>query len=315
MTDHQNPEPAPDSELHPAKKDKTDYIIHKVIQALDILEQFQGEVDELSPAQLSRRIDLNEASVQLLLATLKSRNYLEQNGATGNFRLGFKNLELAQTVLRQTGLYRVSHPVLASVTLECGETCAVAVLRKSHVIELDAVPSEHPVQVRSRVGDHLPVHCTAAGKLLAAFLEGAALDALLGRLALEGYTPNTITCSEQLRLQLGQAAGQGYAVDDGELDRDVRGVAAAIRDYAGRVVGALVVTGPSCRIGREQLHGDLALLVQRGAREISAKLGFHEPVPQPCGAPATAAEALPRRGASCTGVPGKGKPAGTSRAA
>ena len=257
------------------KKDKTDYIIHKVIQALNILEQFHDDVDELSQAELSKRLCINETSINLLLSTLKARNYIERNSSTNNYRLGFKNLELAQTVLRQIDLYRVSHPVLASISAQCGETTAVAVLRKYHVIELDSFQSEHPVQVVSRVGVHLPVHCTAAGKALIASKTPDELENLLQGMELESFTRNTMTCAEELRLNLRKIVEMGYAIDDEERDRDVRSVAAVIRDYAGLVVGAVVITGPSCRVSAERLSGELAVLVQNGARDISARLGFH----------------------------------------
>ena len=312
MISYQNPHGDSIHRGEPVKKEKTDYIILKVIQALNLLEQFHGEVDELSPTQLSRRLAMNEGSVNLLLATLRSRNYLEQNAATQNYRLGFKNLELAQTVLRQTDLYRVSHPVLSRLAGECGETSAVAVLRKSHVIELDAVPSEHPVQVVSRVGVHLPVHCTAAGKLLIACGTELALKGVLGG-ALVRFTPNTLTCAEELRLQLRRIAETGYAIDDLELDREVRGVAAAIRDYGGRVVGAVVITGPSCRISLERLETELIPLVQRGALEISARLGFHEAEHSP--GSAREGEIPIRRSASPRAAAQKREPAGKSRAA
>ena len=314
MMTYQNPYDNADSWVPPAKKERTDYIINKVIQALNILEQFHDEVDELSLAQLSLRIGVNEASVSLLLATLKSRNYLEQNPATQNYRLGVKNLELAQTVLRQTDLYRVSHPVLAAIAGECGETTAVAVLSKSHVIELDAVQSENPVQVRPRVGVHLPVHCTAAGKALIATMTDRARDALFKGVLMQ-YTPNTITCPEQLQLQVRRIAEVGFAVDDEEMDSDVRSVASVIHDYAGRVVGALVITGPSCRIGLDRLTGELTSLVQSGAREISAKLGYHHAGQQSSHDPGQGAETPMRRGTTSRAVARKCKPAGTSRAA
>ena len=261
--------------LSSIKKEKTDYIIQKVIQALNILEQFHGEVDELSSNELCKRLSMNESSVDMLLATLRSRNYIEKNSLTDNYRLGFKNLELAQTVLRQMDLYRVSHPVLASITEQCGETAAVAVLSKSHVIELDACQSEHPVQVVSRVGVHLPVHCTAAGKALIAYKSPDELEFLLQGVELDGFTGNTITCATELKLNLSRIVETGFATDDEERDRDVRGVAAVIHDYAGLVVGAVVITGPSCRISQERLFGEMAALVQDGARDISARLGFH----------------------------------------
>lgn len=289
MTEEQRPA---DSRQTIARRDKTDYIIHKVIQALDVLEQFHDDVDELSVAQLSNRLGMSESSLALMLATLKTRNYVEQDNGSKKFRLGFKTLELAQAVLRQTDLYRISHPVLSSLAAECGENSSVAVLRKSHVIELDAVLADHPVQVVRRVGVHLPVHCTAAGKMLIASLGEEALELLLGAVELERYTGNTVTRLAGLKTQLRRIAKQGYAVDDGELDRDVRAVAAAIRDYAGKVVGAAVITGPSCRVSRERIELELVALAKKGAREISARLGYHEALPQPP-VPGAAAGAFP----------------------
>lgn len=70
-------------------------------------------------------------------------------------------------------------------------------------------------------------------------------------------------------------------MDDQELDLDVRGVAAPIRDYSGRVIGAVVINGPSCRVDLERIERELLPLVQRGGREISLKLGHHEAEPPP----------------------------------
>lgn len=100
MLTYHNPYSDEAHALPHAKREKTDYIIQKVIQALNILEMFHDEVDELSLTELSKRLSMNESSVHMLLATLKSRSYIEKNNSTGNYRLGFKNLELAQTVLK-----------------------------------------------------------------------------------------------------------------------------------------------------------------------------------------------------------------------
>jgi len=287
--------------LPASKRDKTGYIIQKVIQALNVLEQFHDEVDELSLAQLSRRLELSEGSVEPLLTTLKSRNYLEQDRYTKGYRLGFKNLELAQTVLKQTDLYRISHPVLAGLAAECGETSAVAVLSKTHVVELDAVHCEHPVRVVPRVGVHLPVYCTAAGKVLLASLPEDALELLLRGVELKGYTPNTITSPDALKLELSEIAA-------------VRAVAAAIRDYSGRVVGAVVITGPSMRIDAERLAQEFIPLVLRGARDISTRLGYHL-APQPASDSALAGEPPAPPSAKPRVVVRKRKPAGTPHAA
>lgn len=280
------------------KKKKSDYAVHKVTQALDILEQFRDDVDELTVIELSRRLHMREGRVDRLLATLMAHNYIEQNRGTRGYRLGFKNLKMAQTVLYQTKLYRIAHPVLASLAEVCGETASVAVLNKSHIIEVGAVHSKHPVQVRPRAATHLPVHCTSAGKLLIALEAGQARERLFQGGGLDRYTPNTVTSVEELSLHLQRVAEKGYAVDDEESDREVRSVAAAVRDHSGRVVGAVVITGPSCRIGLDRLAGELIPLVQGGARDISCRLGYQQEELQPTNEPFTNNEWLAQRSRS-----------------
>ena len=263
------------------RREKSDYKIRKVVQALNLLEQFHDDVDELGLGELSRRLAMKEVSVDRLLATLQARNYIEQNRMTKGYRLGFNNLKMAQTVLHQTDLYRVAHPVLASIAERCGETTSVAVLRKSHVIELDAAHSKHPGRGLPRVGLHLPVHCTSAGKVLIARESDQGLEHLLRGVELASYTKNTLTGKEALKLHLRQVLEDGYGVDDEELDREVRSGAAEIRDCVGRVVGAMAITGPSCRIDLHRLRGELVPLAKEGAAAISVKLGFREADRQP----------------------------------
>jgi DNA-binding IclR family transcriptional regulator len=94
-----------------AKKDKSEYIIQAVSHALDLLEQFHGEVDELGVTELSKRLKLHKNNVFRLLATLETRGYIDQNRPTENYRLGLKALELGQTFIKQMGLLRQAKPI------------------------------------------------------------------------------------------------------------------------------------------------------------------------------------------------------------
>jgi IclR family KDG regulon transcriptional repressor len=263
--------------LQTMKKEKSDYIVQTVLHALDILEQFHDNVDELGVTDLSKRLRLHKNNVFRLLATLESRNYIEQNKLTENYRLGLKNLELGQTVIKQMGILRRSRPVLESLALECNETCYVAVLRDAHVIYLDAVESSYPVRVASRVGTRLPVHCTAAGKVMLANATDTRWQGSQPCGELRRYTPTTITDRFELKKQLEKVAAQGYALEDEELDQEVRGIAAPIRDYTGSVIGALSISGPAMRLGEPRLHDELAPMIERAAEDISLRLGFSHP--------------------------------------
>lgn len=259
-----------------AKKDKSEYIIQAVDHALDLLEQFQGDVDELGVTELSKRLKLHKNNVFRLLATLESRNYIEQNRVTENYRLGLKTLELGQTFIKQMGLLRQSRPVLEALVRECNETTYVAILKESHIVYLDVVETDLTVRVVPRVGSRLPAYCTAAGKIQLAYMTDEELDHYLPTKELKRFTPSTITDRDEFKAHLAQIAEQGYAMDNEEMDVGVCCVGAPIRDYTRRIIGAVSISGPSMRFSMERMQKELIPLVKQAGEDISTKLGFHK---------------------------------------
>lgn len=259
-----------------AKKEKSEYIIQAVSHALDLLEQFHDDVDELGVTELSKRLKLHKNNVFRLLATLESRGYIEQNKATENYRLGLKSLELGQTFIKQMGLLRQAKPILEKVVADCNETSYVAIFKEGYSVYLDVVETDLTVRVVSRVGSRLPAYCTASGKVHLAFMSDEEVDAVLPQRELKGYTPNTFTNRDELKKELKKVAEQGYAIDNEELDAGVRCLAAPIRDYTRRIVGAVSISGPAMRLTDERLEKELIPLILEASEELSTRLGFHK---------------------------------------
>jgi IclR family KDG regulon transcriptional repressor len=258
-----------------AKKEKSEYIIQAVSHALDLLEQFHDDVDELGVTELSKRLKLHKNNVFRLLATLESRGYIEQNRATENYRLGLKSLELGQTFIKQMGLLRQAKPILERMVAECNETSYVAIFKDGYVVYLDVVETDLTVRVVSRVGSRLQSYCTAAGKVHLAHLSEEELEATLPS-ELEAHTPQTFNSRDALKEELRKIHEQGYAIDNEELDIGVRCLAAPIRDYTRRIVGAISISGPSMRIGDERIEKEMVPLVLSAAEDLSSRLGYHK---------------------------------------
>jgi len=254
------------------RREKTNYIIQSVSHALDVLEQFTGEPDELGVTELSKRLKLHKNNVFRLLATLEARGYIEQNKATENYRLGVRCLRIGQRFVMQTGLLRQARPVMHQVAKACHETSFITVMRDGCAIALDAVEAEQPVRMVSRIGDPLPLHCTAAGKMHLAFAD----DELRASLpeALQKFTEKTLVDRQALGQQLKKIAESGFAVDVGEHIEDVRSVAVPIRDYTRAVVGSLAVSGPAYRLSQERLEKEIVPLMLKAGRELSTRLGY-----------------------------------------
>lgn len=259
-----------------AKKEKSEYIIQAVSHALDLLEQFHGEVDELGVTELSKRLKLHKNNVFRLLATLESRGYIEQNRATENYRLGLKSLELGQTFIKQMGLLRQAKPILEKLVGACNETSYVAIFKDGYIVYLDVVETDLTVRVVSRVGSRLPAYCTASGKVHLAHMSDEEVDALLPAKELKPYTPNTVVDRDKLKQELRKVAEAGYAIDDEEVDVGVRCIAAPIRDYTRRIVGAVSISGPAMRFSDDRLEKELIPLAIQAGEELSTRLGYHK---------------------------------------
>jgi DNA-binding IclR family transcriptional regulator len=256
-----------------ARREKTDYIIHTVSNALNLFELFNRKGEGLSVSEISQRLRLPKNNVLRLVTTLELRGYLEQDKLTDRYKVGLRALDLGQTYLRQGGLLRRARPVLADISRTFHETTYLARLEKRHIIYLDAVESDRKVHVVSRLGIRLPAYSTASGKVHLAFLPEKLLDRLYPDEALEEYTPRTHRSKQALRDDLHRVAKRGYAVDDEELEEQVRCVAVPVRDYTRTVIGALSVSGPSFRMDRQRIEEEIAPQLLGFAAELSTALG------------------------------------------
>ncbi len=185
------------------KHKKSDYIIQSVDHALDVLEAFHGEEDELGITELSRRLKLHKNNIFRILATLTNRGYVEQNQSTDNYRLGLKTLELGQTYIRHAGLLRVARPVMEELNKEVNENIYIGVLKDKFAFYLDVVESNHTVRVLSRVGCRVPTYCSAIGKVQLAYESMENIMSVLAKKKLESYTPRTITDRDKILDHLG----------------------------------------------------------------------------------------------------------------
>ena len=259
------------------RRDKSNYIIQSVSHALDVLEEFRDETEELGVTELSKKLKLHKNNVFRILATLQSRNYIEQNRANDNYRLGIKCLELGQTFIHQRGLLKQARPILQELAEATGETSYISILRGNEVVYLDSVETSSTVRVISRVGLHMPLHSTAAGKALVAYDSDDELRKLFsGAVELSRFTKATRTDVDVFIKEAALVRERGYATDLEEFEEGLRCIGAPVRDYTRKVVGAVSVSGPAHRLSDERIAAVIGPELDRAGKALSARLGFRE---------------------------------------
>jgi DNA-binding IclR family transcriptional regulator len=253
------------------KKQSSASSIQSVQRAAAILQCFTRTDTELGVTTISRELGLHKSTISRLLSTLQQEGFVEQNPETGKYRLGMALVTLAGIVLERIDLREVARPYLAELAEQTQETVNVVVLSDNECMNVGGAASPSPIQYIGRIGRRTPLHCTSAGKVLLAYLppeeRAEILPARLAR-----YTDQTIVDRQALDRLLKQVRRQGYAVTHGEHQAGLSAVAGPIYDHTGQVVASVVVSGPTYRIGPEEVTR-LVEAVQETAREISTQLG------------------------------------------
>jgi len=168
---------------------KSEYAIQTVSNALRLLEAFEGE-EELGVTELAKRLNLHKNNVFRLLATLEQKGYVEQD-ENECYRLGNSCLQLAHAFSRTRALTRLARAVLEGLARETGETAHLGVLREFEVVHLDGEQAQDLVVTALRVGQRLPSHCSALGKVLLACAPSSTLESYDRQVASKGIAART----------------------------------------------------------------------------------------------------------------------------
>ncbi|MGA1865084.1 MAG: IclR family transcriptional regulator [bacterium] len=257
------------------KKDSSEYIIHSVSHALDILEIFLGDDAEQGVTCLSVKLGLPKNNIFRLLSTLQCRGYVEQNEKTGNYRLGMKTFELGQAFLRRMGLVNQAHGILDNLVKQTSETAYLSVYEDGEIVYVDMVETTHPVRIVPMIGKRVPVHCTAVGKVQMAFKSKEEIKKLVVEKGLKAFTQKTITDENEFMSHLEKVAQNGYAIDNEEFEEEVKCVACPVWDYTNSVVAGITVSGPTLRMSEERIKNSIIPILKQAALEISRRLGYH----------------------------------------
>jgi len=256
------------------KKTKPHYPIKVLDKSLSVLELLLQKCSAMNMTELSEKLGLYPSTIHRILDTLKHWGYVEQEPHNQKYQLGLKVLELGMAKLHQMDLAREAPLYLKELVNRCNETVHLGVLEEGEVLYLAKEESSKTIRMCSYVGKRAPLHCTALGKVLLAYLPEGERKKILGKRELPRLTEKTITGKKELEKELGKVKKQGFAIDRGENEKDVCCIAAPIRNYQGKVIAAVSISGPAFRIDVNTQNNLKEALVEI-SEKISKRLGYN----------------------------------------
>ncbi len=253
-------------------KDSHDYNVRAVERALQILGCFDYEHPERGVSDIAQAVGLHKATTHRIVTTLLNYGYLERAADGQKYRLGLQLTDLGFKAVRRMDLRREALPYMTRLVQRWDEACDLSIFDQGHVFYIEVIQGNHALTIAAAVGQRLPAHCTASGKLFLAHLPPHELDALLSR-PLTVYTDKTITAPAELRRQLESVRQQGYGFDDEEYEVGIRAVSVPIRNQEGTVLAAMSMPGPTSRMTLDRLP-EIVESLKEAAQAISRRLGW-----------------------------------------
>jgi len=223
-------------------------------KAMAVLDLVAGA--ELPPtfADLARSTGLPRATLHRLLAAWIDKAMIAAPARDGGYRPGPHLLELARNTWERIDLRAAAAAPIAALHARTQETVHLAILSDEAIVYIDKVECTYPLRLHSAIGKRGPVHCTAVGKVMAAYLDAAEQRDLVGRLDLVRHTATTLTTRARLQAELATIRGEGLAFDREEHREGIHCVAAPVFDFRGRCAGGISITAPCIRVDARLLR-------------------------------------------------------------
>lgn len=250
--------------------------IQSLARGLRILEVIAVTDQVGSLAKISRELKLNRSTAHHLLRTLAAHGYVVQDGVTRVYRLGPKIQRLASATWSAGQIAEIAQPYMQDLVRRTGESVSLAIRKHDQAILIKTVDGKGTLRVVDNVGTARPIHCSAVGKVLVVWAPESERDAIVASLQFKSYAPRTIVSRGRFRKELTKVRQLGYALDDEEMARGVRCIAAPVFLAPGQAFAAVGVSGPAARISRKMLSAlakPLAITVRQLAERMASLRG------------------------------------------
>ncbi len=243
-----------------------------VANAVAILKSFTTAAPDWGVTDLAAQTGQSTSSVHRILSTLTDEGLLEQDSATGRYRLGLAVFDLAAAVPSQRTLHEAVLLPMTDLRNHTGETVQVGVLEGRQVVYVERLDSPNTLRLFTELGRRNDAHCTGSGKALLAFVDTDERDKILRGWDPPRRTDYTIVSRKRLITELDLIRRRGYAENRQESELGVVSVAAPIRDESGACIAAMSVAGPLDRIDAQR--DQVADAVMAMALATSRRLGY-----------------------------------------
>lgn len=248
-------------------------------KGLKILEHLAHARSGSKLSEIARHIEQPSSNTSIFLNSLIEGGYAIKDGRDGQYYLSGKLHELTQK--REPNLIEELKALAESEMRRLhdlyNENVILSILSRHHLTPIVEIPSTQAIRIINRQEDLFIPHVTAAGKAILAFCDERKQQSYLRQAQTPKLTDHSLPSIDQVQKELHEVRRQGWALNRGEYDPHIFGVAAPILRQ-GQAIAALVVQYPSFR-HNEKLLPEYATEINMAAQNISTHFENREAGP------------------------------------
>jgi len=259
-------------------KENIYHIMNSVEKIIHILNCLSASDRSLGITEISLKLSIPKSTVHRILSILLNYSLVSKESDTSRYRLGVQILKYSNSFYNSFDLRRYSKTVLKRTCLDTGLTTFLCIWQDGKGICIDSARSFQNPQMHHLfvdIGKIMPFHCAAAAKILLAYQSSEEIDRLIKNTSFQRYTSKTIVDPERLWEHLKEIKSKGFAICDEELEEGIRAISAPIRNFNGKTVASITVTGLVNRI-TSAVFDQLVKTVVNAANEISQMIGYNK---------------------------------------
>jgi IclR family transcriptional regulator, pca regulon regulatory protein len=245
--------------------------VEKCFVLLDVLHAHRHL---MTLEEITRATGYKKTTCFRLLKTLRTLGIVELSPDSKKYRYGPRLAAIGLSALKNMNLRQAALPILQQLRDATGETVNLTILSGAEILYVERVMSDYLVNVNVNIGDRLPVYCASMGKVILAYLPKERLEEILSVIAFEPKTDKTIASRSALVRELEPIRKNGFAINDEELEKGLRAVAAPIFNYTGEAFAAANIAWTTARHPDRTAFSEYAHQIVTATRQISRLMGY-----------------------------------------
>lgn len=229
------------------------------------LEVLAGQALPATNPEIAAKMRVSRAAGRRILLTLESLGYVREE--RGHYAVTPKVLSLGRSVLTSGGIWNSVAPEVVAVADRFNEPCSVSILDGLDIVYVCRDATRRIYSSRLGIGDRLPAHCSASGKMLLSALSEQDLESRLKGVRLKRCGPASLCDSATLKRALARVKANDFATAVDEMEDGLISIAVPLRKRDKSVAGAMALASHRSRMS----HTELKRRVLPALREAAAR--------------------------------------------